>query len=62
VLDLGGDQEVRARQAEAGERPADIGLVAIDLGGIEGPVAGFGRRRDGGVEPVAGSGNVPKPR
>ncbi len=42
VLDphLGGDEQLLARDAALGDRPADGFLVAVGGGGVDGPVAG----------------------
>jgi hypothetical protein len=45
--DLGGEEDLAARQAAVANRPADLGLVAINLGGIKVTVTKFEHHTDG---------------
>ena len=47
VLHLGSDEQLRPCQTKPCKRPAEIGLVAVDLGRVEGAVSYFCRCLDG---------------
>src|SRR5947209_12355404 len=54
VRDLGGDEQLRARDSGRRDGAADGGFVAVHRGGVDQPVADFQRRRYGALGFVLG--------